>query len=211
MVRLSSSSHLVLGLIGLRGPSSSYQLERAAERSIGHFWPFPHSQLYVEPRRLAEAGLLDESAETEGRRRRTYSLTERGREALREWLNDPDTEVFQVRNEAELKLFFSELGDEGTVERLAESQIRSHHDRLAEFHRTLERLSDVPDLEKRVVPLVLGVRIEEACLSFWGDVRDNGVRDVLARVGLTRPADESSEQPSDRPGGPRATARSTGC
>ncbi|MFC4055878.1 PadR family transcriptional regulator [Actinomadura syzygii] len=205
MVRLSSSSYLVLGLIGLRGPSSSYQLERAVERSIGHFWPFPHSQLYVEPRRLAEAGLLDESAETEGRRRRTYSLTERGREALREWLNDPDTEVFQVRNEAELKLFFSELGDEGTVERLAESQIRSHRDRLAEFHKTLERLSDVPDLEKRVVPLVLGVRIEEACLSFWRDVRDNGVRDVLARAGVTRPGneqlpDETSEPPGGRAG-----------
>ncbi|MFI0480272.1 PadR family transcriptional regulator [Actinomadura sp. 9N215] len=183
-LNLSSSSYLVLGLIGLRGPSSSYQLKRAVERSIGYFWPFPHSQLYVEPRRLAEAGLLEESAETGGRRRRTYSLTPRGREVLREWLGEPETEVFQVRNEAELKLFFSELGDDGTVERLAAAQVRYHQGRLDEFQKMLERLVAVPDLEKRVAPLVLGVRIEEACLSFWQDVRESGVRGALGRTQL---------------------------
>ncbi|MBT2207867.1 MULTISPECIES: PadR family transcriptional regulator [Actinomadura] len=181
-IHLSSSSYLVLGLIGLRGPSSSYQLKRAVERSVGYFWPFPHSQLYVEPKRLAEAGLLEESAETQGRRRRTYSLTPAGRDALRAWLGDPGTEVFQVRNEAELKLFFSELGDAGTVERLAEAQAGYHGERLAGFRETLERLGTVPDLEKRVAPLVLGVRIEAACLSFWEDVRESGVSGALART-----------------------------
>ncbi|TMQ91655.1 PadR family transcriptional regulator [Actinomadura soli] len=194
-INLSSSSYLVLGLIGLRGPSSSYQLKRAVERSVGYFWPFPHSQLYVEPRRLADAGLLEESAETEGRRRRTYSLTPAGREALREWLRDPDTEVFQVRNEAELKLFFSELGDEGTAERLAEAQVRYHQGRLEEFQKMLERLVDVPDLEKRVAPLVLGVRIEEACLSFWHDVRESGVRGALGRTGLPLPGGHAGRHP----------------
>ncbi|RKS78978.1 PadR family transcriptional regulator [Actinomadura pelletieri DSM 43383] len=192
-INLSASSYLVLGLIGLRGPSSSYQLKRAVERSIGYFWPFPHSQLYVEPKRLAEAGLLEESTETEGRRRRTYSLTPEGREALREWLRDPDTEMFQVRNEAELKLFFSELGDEGTVERLADAQLRYHQGRLDEFQKMLERLVTVPDLEKRVAPLVLGVRIEEACLSFWRDVRETGVRGALGRTGL--PGDHEGRHP----------------
>ncbi|QXJ25163.1 PadR family transcriptional regulator [Actinomadura graeca] len=195
-INLSSSSYLVLGLIGLRGPSSSYQLKRAVERSIGYFWPFPHSQLYVEPKRLAEAGLLEESAETGGRRRRTYSLTPLGRQALRDWLGDPGTEVFQVRNEAELKLFFSELGDDDTVPRLAETQIRYHQERLAEFQKTLERLGTVPDLEKRVAPLVLGVRIEAACLSFWRDVGEVGVTGALARGGV-----EGDVHGDDRPPG----------
>ncbi|WP_131741291.1 PadR family transcriptional regulator [Actinomadura roseirufa] len=186
-ITLSSSSYLVLGLIGLRGPSSSYQLKRAVDRSVGYFWPFPHSQLYVEPKRLAEAGLLAESAEAGGRRRRTYSLTPEGRAALRDWLADPGTEVFQVRNEAELKLFFSELGDDGTVERLAAAQVRYHRERLDGFRQTLDRLVDVPDLEKRVAPLVLGVRIEEACVSFWSDVREAGVSGALSRTRVAAP------------------------
>lgn len=56
--RLTVTSFLVLGLIALRGPSTSYDLKRASGHSIGYFWPFPHAQLYSEPRKLADAGLL---------------------------------------------------------------------------------------------------------------------------------------------------------
>jgi len=50
----------------LRGPSTPYDLKRFVQLSVGNFWPFPHTQLYAEPARLAEAGLLEET----GRRRR---------------------------------------------------------------------------------------------------------------------------------------------
>ena len=51
-IRLSPTSYLVLGLIGLRGASTPYDLKRAVSRSVSYFWPFPHSQLYGEPERL---------------------------------------------------------------------------------------------------------------------------------------------------------------
>lgn len=57
-LRLGPTSYLVLGMIGLRGPSTSYDLKRAVSRTVSYFWPFPHSQLYGEPERLTEAGLL---------------------------------------------------------------------------------------------------------------------------------------------------------
>ena len=71
-------SYLVLGIVALRGPSTSYDLKRFVQLSIGHFWPFPHTQLYAEPARLAEAGLLEETREESGRRRRFYAITEPG-------------------------------------------------------------------------------------------------------------------------------------
>src|SRR5215470_8312870 len=80
-VRLSPVSCLVLGLIGLRGPSTPYELKRAVGRSVSYFWPFPHSQLYGEPERLAEAGLLSRKTETGGRRRKLYKLTRKGEQA----------------------------------------------------------------------------------------------------------------------------------
>ena len=57
-MRLSTTSYLVLGMIALRGPSTPYDLKRAVSRSVGYFWHFPHAQLYSEPDRLADAGLL---------------------------------------------------------------------------------------------------------------------------------------------------------
>ena len=48
---------------------------------------------------------------TAGRRRKTYSLTGPGLDALREWLAAPTAEHFQLRDIAELKLFFHEIGE----------------------------------------------------------------------------------------------------
>ena len=70
---LSPTSYVVLGMIAMRGATTSYDLKRAISHSIGYFWPFPHAQLYAEPRRLVEFGLLSASTEENGRRRRTYT------------------------------------------------------------------------------------------------------------------------------------------
>jgi PadR family transcriptional regulator AphA len=181
--RLSSTSYLVLGLIALRGPSASYDLKRAVGRSVGYFWPFPHTQLYDEPRRLVEAGLLTTTSDDHGRRRRTYSLTPRGLEVLREWLNDSDARVFQVRDEGELKLFFSELADDGAVEKLAAEQARFHEARLNELQAMLDRYAGIDDLAKRLAPLLLGLRVERAYLDFWREVEARGMKATIADVG----------------------------
>ena len=76
-LRAGPVSYLVLGIVALRGPSTSYDLKRFVQLTIGNFWPFPHTQLYAEPARLAEAGLLEETREETGRRRRYYSITAR--------------------------------------------------------------------------------------------------------------------------------------
>ena len=78
-VRLGPTSYVVLGSIAVRGPSTSYDLKRFVELTLGHFWSFPHSQLYAEPDRLARGGLLTEEREQGGRRRRTYAITPDGR------------------------------------------------------------------------------------------------------------------------------------
>ncbi|MFC6706807.1 PadR family transcriptional regulator [Flexivirga alba] len=87
--RLTTTSYVVLGMLAMRGPSTSYQLKRAVGRSVGYFWPFPHAQLYSEPKRLVELGLLDVQTEEEGRRRQTFSVTGAGLTALRRWLREP--------------------------------------------------------------------------------------------------------------------------
>src|SRR5664280_149840 len=86
---LTSTSYLVLGLIEREGPSTPYELKRHVAATIGHFWSFPHALLYTEPARLVELGLLTEKREAEGRRRRLFAITGRGRAAIRAWLAQP--------------------------------------------------------------------------------------------------------------------------
>lgn len=190
--RLSSTSYLVLGLIALRGPSASYDLKRAVGRSVGYFWPFPHTQLYDEPMRLAEDGLLTTASDDQGRRRRTYSLTPRGLEVLRDWLADADAGVFQVRDEGELKLFFSELADDGAVRKLAGSQARFHEARLDVLQTMLERYASFDDLTNRLAPLLLGVRVERIYVEFWQEVEARGLKAMSADAG-SAPGNQARE------------------
>jgi DNA-binding PadR family transcriptional regulator len=154
-------------MVGLRGPSTSYDLKRAISRSIGYFWVFPHAGLYSEPQRLVTMGLLDASRERDGRRRRTYSITEDGLRELRTWLAAPTNEHFQLRDVAELKLFFNELGEPDNVPRLAREQIAQHEERIGIYQNMQQRYSTVEGVAPRLVTLRLGLEMEYAALRFW--------------------------------------------
>lgn len=170
--RLSITSYVVLGLIAMRGPSTSYDLKRAINHSVGFFWPFPHAQLYSEPKRLSQAGLLDVSAETTGRRRQTFSITDKGMEALRQWLAEPTAEQMQIRDIAELKLFFAELATDEDVLALAREQELQHRHRIEVYESMQSRFVGRDDLAARMVPLRLGLAMEHAALQFWSDLTE---------------------------------------
>lgn len=170
--RLSATSYVVLGMIALRGPSTSYDLKRAVGRSIGYFWQFPHAQLYSEPLRLVELGLLSASKEDSGRKRRTYSLTKKGKRQLRDWLAEPTNVHFQMRDMAELKLFFNEVGDPANVGKLAREQIRQHETRIAVYEEMQRRYGNVAGVAKRMITLQLGLEMEHAALRFWSRLAD---------------------------------------
>jgi PadR family transcriptional regulator, regulatory protein AphA len=174
--RLSTTSFVVLGMVALRGPSTSYDLKRAVGHSVGYFWPFPHAQLYSEPRRLVEMGLLEVSTEHGGRRRQTFSITDAGSEELRRWLAEPTTEQLQVRDVAELKLFFGELAQPDDIVALAKEQIVQHEDRVAVYEQMEERFGNRADVRDRMVPLRLGMRMERAALDFWRELYEERTR-----------------------------------
>ena len=170
-VRLGPVSYLVLGITALRGPTTPYDLKRFVQLSIGHFWPFPHTQLYAEPERLAEAGLLEETREEGGRRRRHYTITDAGRERLGEWLEESVTSPTEIRDLGVLKLFFSELTGIEEIVALAHEQAAAHRAKLAVYDGIMERFADRPDLATRLLSVELGTRLAHAAAGFWDDVQ----------------------------------------
>jgi len=175
--RLTPTSYVVLGMIALRGPSTSYDLKRAVQNSVGYFWPFPHAQLYSEPKRLLELGMLEVESEAEGRRRQIYTVTSLGMKALREWLAEPTEEPLQVRDVAELKLFFGEFAQPVDIVRLAEEQVTQHRQRVATYEAMQDRFAERADVADRMVPLRLGLAMEYAALRFWEELQEERTRD----------------------------------
>ncbi|MEY2402987.1 MAG: hypothetical protein QOD38_538 [Acidimicrobiaceae bacterium] len=164
---LTPTSYLVLGLVARHGACTSYEMKRTVSGSIGYFWTFPHSQLYAEPARLAELGLLTEEQEATGRKRRTYRLTDAGRDALKAWLAEPTDEPTEIRDLAVLKLFFGSQAEPEQVRELAERAAAAHRTRLAEY----EAIAAFSGIEKHErATLDLGLRFERNAITYWEEV-----------------------------------------
>lgn len=171
-IGLTPVSYVVLGFVGRAGSATPYDLKRWAGESIGNFWPFPHSQLYSEPARLAEAGLLEERQEPAGRRRRTYSLTDDGLAALRSWLREPTVEHTQIRDLALLKLFFGQFLAAEEVAAHARVQEAAHLGRLAAFEAIEAHLAghEPERIAHARATLRMGLLSEGAFARFWSEI-----------------------------------------
>jgi DNA-binding PadR family transcriptional regulator len=91
-------------------PWSTYELARQRVRYFRYVWPRAESAIYREVKRLAARGLVAAKREYVGKRPRTvYSITEPGRQTLREWLDTP-VAPFAMDFEAMIRLFIAPLG-----------------------------------------------------------------------------------------------------
>ena len=121
-MELSSTAFVILGMLGWR-PMSGYEIKAIVDKSTRFFWAASYGQIYPELRRLSSAGLIEGTPRPKGGRKRTeYRLTPAGRKELRAWLRR-EPEVFELRDEGLLKLFFAGVdgGDSatGTIEAMA--------------------------------------------------------------------------------------------
>lgn len=139
-VRRSTTTEALLGMLTL-GPMSGYELRQQIELSIGNFWSESFGQIYPTLRKLRKEGLV-EVEETGRAGRKVYSLTDAGRDRLREWLGVMPV-ARQPRNEMLLKLFF------GAQDRLHEvrEQVAAERARFAADLARYERLE--PEIPRR--------------------------------------------------------------
>jgi PadR family transcriptional regulator, regulatory protein AphA len=166
--QLTPVSYVVLGLVA-GGATTSYDMKQMASRSVGYFWNFPHSQLYAEPARLVGLGLLAEEREVEGRRRRVYTLTPAGREALGDWLREPTNEQTQIRDTGLLKLFFGTGMSADELSALARAQEQAHQARLDVYEAKAPEIED----PHRAATLRAGLRFEQLFVDFWRELAES--------------------------------------
>jgi DNA-binding PadR family transcriptional regulator len=171
--KLTATSYAVLGIVALRGPSTTYEIKRALGHVATHFWTVPHTQCYTETQRLAASGLLSVDCEDRGRRRRSYALTEAGQRLLSDWFAEPATASMEIRDVAELKLLCAELVSSMALVALARQQVASYQERLNSLREAEERFANRPDFALRMAPARLGRRVYQVALDFWQDLAEH--------------------------------------
>jgi PadR family transcriptional regulator, regulatory protein AphA len=176
-IKLTPTSYIVLGLLTQVDEATPYDLKALVAAGVGNLWSLQHTQLYAEPERLTKAGYLTERREKTGRRRKLYSITAAGREALAGWLSAGPVEALpELRDLNLLKIFFG-----ADPRAIAESQALAHRDKLREY-TDLERAltaaagqdhdqGDGQD-DGQLTALRAGIGHEREWIRYWTALKD---------------------------------------
>ncbi|MCZ7417010.1 MULTISPECIES: PadR family transcriptional regulator [unclassified Streptomyces] len=147
-----------------RGPAHGYELKQALESLLGAAYPQPNiGQIYVTLGRLEKAGLiLGEEVEQSNRpNKRTYRLTDAGREAVESWFEETAAEP-RVRDEFFMKLALAPHSGMADPVTLINNQRRQYLNTM----RDLSKLAATEDRDNRVAHLL----IEGAMLHLQADL-----------------------------------------
>lgn len=164
--RLTPTSYLVLGIIEQLGEATPYDVKTEAARTVAPFWQVPHAQVYAQCDRLLAAGLLSQTRQSGGRNRRVMRLTDAGREALQEWLDDDTFVPVEARERGILKLWFG--ARPGLI---APTQVQEHRRTLDEYLGLLDEVGEKLTTGQRQA-LEFGIRYERMMVGFWEWVED---------------------------------------
>ncbi len=130
MARQAQTAAAVLGALSIE-PMTGYEIRQAIASVLGHFWHESFGQIYPC---LAELEMQALVRSTPGPRPRssTYSLTDAGRERLRDLLAEPPVPQ-PPRNGVLLRVFFGNSLPAEALARLLDEQQASAEARLATY------------------------------------------------------------------------------
>ena len=168
-----SLDHAVLGFVNER-PRSGYDLKKAFDSSVAHFWPANQSQIYRTLARLTEAGMVEVRViQQDGKpNRKVYHITEVGLVELRRWLATP-LPLAAWRETFLIQFYWADAITSEEVVALLEDRASKHKTRLELLLGALRRFEEKPPegiWDKVLQPLIVegGIALEEAWLS-WAE------------------------------------------
>jgi DNA-binding PadR family transcriptional regulator len=127
----------------LEGEYSGYDLAKSFDASVANFWMATPQQLYRELDRLAEQGLIQARVVHQERRpnKRVYSLTDAGRDAIREFTSRAPKPCV-IRDELAVKVLAADAGNAQAVREFILERLRWATAKLQRYERFRTRLLD---------------------------------------------------------------------
>ncbi len=191
-VNSMSLGYAILGFLNY-GAFSGYDLKKAFDASISHFWSANQSQIYRTLGQLHdnEWVTVDVVEQDDRPDRKVYHITPAGKEALRQWLSVP----IPFENDhlaALIQIFFAAQLDDKTILETFEQQAEILRERLAEFEQIpqqseayLQKVDSPRDVFFWTLTLDYGVRVNRAKLE-W-------VEAAIERLKVAQTAEENHD------------------
>ncbi|MFN8527130.1 MAG: PadR family transcriptional regulator [Anaerolineae bacterium] len=176
--------YAILGFLNY-GAFSGYDLKKALDASIKHFWSANQSQIYRTLSRLSEDGWVEMDVVEQDTRpdRKVYHITEAGKTALHDWLLSPLP--FETEHSATLiQIFFSAQLDNEVVLAALEQQAKLLRTRLAEFEAIpkqaeayIQQVDSSRDVAFWTLTLDYGIQLNRAKLA-WVEAAIRTIQDI---------------------------------
>ena len=183
---LTTTEAALLGLLRTR-PMSGYDLRKDVERSVGYFWAPAKTQIYATLPKLVAAGYATQERVVQEIRpdKSIYAITDAGREALREWVEEAPLDAGQGRNLILMKLYFGEGADRDAL-------VRQLRDRRADAEALLRELEELERAGAGASPFQAltrrwGFLYAEALLR-WTEEAEAALARIPERLRTGRPA-----------------------
>jgi PadR family transcriptional regulator AphA len=133
-----SLQNAILGMLNY-SPQTGYNLKTFIDKSLNHFWKASLSQIYRELSALEQNGYVvsDTLAQEERPDKKVYTITELGKNAFHEWVNDfPETLSMPARDEFLVRIFFgSQIGDDKL-----KKQFERYIEERKKFQKTIDEI-----------------------------------------------------------------------
>lgn len=167
-----SLKHAILGFLS-NHPQTGYDLQKKVEKTISHFWPSTQSQIYRSLRQMSEQALIVSEIQHQEERpnRKVYSITEKGKEELIDWLATP-LDMPRHRNQFLVQLFFSRHID---IESIIANLV--HYKAIMQ-----ERLDFLNSDEVGGMLNLFGTEVEK---TLYGIIHKNGIKMLESEIEWT--------------------------
>jgi len=130
-----SLKYAILGFIDMV-PLSGYDLKKMFDASVNYYWPATHSQIYRTLDRMLQDGLVTQEVvhQEDHPDKKVYSIADRGRAELRDWLVTPAEKLPTIRHQLLVQLAWADRLENEQIVMLLDSYAEKLRTRLDLYH-----------------------------------------------------------------------------
>lgn len=165
---------VILGLLN-HEPMTGYEIKKRIDTTLKYFWSASFGSIYPTLNSLEKnCYVTKEEGQENGRKKVIYSITNDGREKLREWLKNPIVKD-ELRYETLLKLFFGkELGKVDTLKHIQafEDNVRKELPILEMCVNQLEKIQNEEDHKYYLLTAKFGVETYKSYLKWCQQAKE---------------------------------------
>ena len=174
MANAKKMDYVILGLLSHEA-LTGYEIKKRIDSTLHFFWSGSFGSIYPTLNQLeAEGKVTKENVSQNGREKISYSITEQGKESLKNWLKKP-SEKDELRYETLLKLFFgNETGLDSMKEHIErfEEKCKGELEVLYIFAKNLEQALSNDTHKHYYLTVKFGIKTYEAYLGWCAEAKE---------------------------------------